>query len=61
MVRGLGLEITIEQAPFEPEAGAYSHSHSGGHTHEHSHKSDSHSHGDAPLILNPARRGHSHD
>lgn len=28
MVRGLGLAVTIEQAPFEPEAGAY-----GGHSH----------------------------
>jgi urease accessory protein len=36
MVKGLGLEVTIEDAPFEPEAGAY-----GGHTammgHGHSH------------------------
>ena len=31
MVRGLGLELTIEAAPFEPEAGAY-----GGHHHSHS-------------------------
>jgi urease accessory protein len=29
MVRGLGVDITIEQAPFEPEAGAYH----GGHEH----------------------------
>jgi urease accessory protein len=29
MVRGLGLTVTIEQAPFEPEAGAYG----GAHTH----------------------------
>nr|WP_298728300.1 urease accessory protein UreE [uncultured Steroidobacter sp.] len=28
MVRGLGLVVTVEQAPFEPEAGAY-----GGHSH----------------------------
>jgi len=28
MVRGLGLTVTVEQAPFEPEAGAY-----GGHSH----------------------------
>jgi urease accessory protein len=31
MVRGLGLQVTLEQAPFEPEAGAYQsapHSHS---------------------------------
>ena len=28
MVRGLGLAVTLERAPFEPEAGAY-----GGHSH----------------------------
>jgi urease accessory protein len=29
MVRGLGLSVTVEAAPFEPEAGAYgAHSHS---------------------------------
>ena len=28
IVRGLGLAVTVEQAPFEPEAGAY-----GGHSH----------------------------
>lgn len=28
MVRGLGLDVTLERAPFEPEAGAY-----GGHSH----------------------------
>ena len=33
MVRGLGVEITAEQAPFEPEAGAYQGEH--GHSHEH--------------------------
>jgi urease accessory protein len=27
MVRGLGLAVTQESAPFEPEAGAYSHGH----------------------------------
>jgi len=30
MVRGLGFHVTIELAPFEPEAGAY-----GGHSHSH--------------------------
>ncbi len=38
MVRGLGLEVTFEEAPFEPEAGAYqggSHGHSHGHAHDH--------------------------
>jgi urease accessory protein len=40
MVRGLGLEVIFEQAPFEPEAGAYqggSHGHSHAHSHSHSH------------------------
>lgn len=39
MVSGLGLRVTSEQAPFEPESGAYS---GGGH-HSHSHHADSHS------------------
>lgn len=33
MVRELGLEVTCEEVPFEPEAGAYS----GGHHHGHDH------------------------
>lgn len=40
MVRGFGLEVKTEQAPFEPESGAYS---SGGH-HHHSHDDHEHSH-----------------
>ena len=32
MIRGLGLAVIVEQAPFEPEPGAY-----GGHTHGHHH------------------------
>lgn len=36
MVEGLGLSVISEQAPFEPEAGAY---HGGGHSHSH-HESD---------------------
>jgi len=38
MVEGLGLKVTVEQAAFEPEAGAYGghgHSHNHGHSHEH--------------------------
>ena len=31
LVREFGLEVTVEQAPFEPEAGAYG----GGHAHAH--------------------------
>jgi len=34
MVTGLGLQVVVEQAPFEPEAGAYGrHSHTHGHNH----------------------------
>jgi len=36
MLRGLGLEISSETAPFEPESGAY-HSHGDVQTHNHSH------------------------
>lgn len=36
MVRGLGLEVTVEEQPFEPEPGAYG----GGHGHSH----DDHDH-----------------
>jgi urease accessory protein len=31
MVRGLGLQVSVEQAPFEPEAGAYAGAHAHGH------------------------------
>lgn len=34
MVTGLGLKVTVEQAPFEPEAGAYQ---GKAHAHAHSH------------------------
>lgn len=47
MVRGLGLLVICEEAPFEPEPGAYggsshhhSHSHSHDHTHNHGHSHD---------------------
>lgn len=35
MVSNLGLHVEQEQAPFEPESGAYSNTHSHGHSHEH--------------------------
>jgi len=41
MLRQMGLEPAVEQAPFEPEAGAYqqaAHSHPHGHEHEHPHE-----------------------
>lgn len=37
MVRGLGLIVSIEEAPFEPEAGAYGASHSLLQPHSHHH------------------------
>lgn len=46
MVAGLGLEVTCEIAPFEPEAGAYTggghggHQHATDHPHHHSHDDD---------------------
>lgn len=35
MLRALGLEVTVERAPFEPEGGAYGHGHASDHEHEH--------------------------
>ncbi|SEF82521.1 urease accessory protein UreE [Marinobacterium lutimaris] len=43
MVCGLGAEVVAEQAPFEPEAGAYA-SEGHGHHHHHDHEHGSHSH-----------------
>ena len=37
MVRGLGLSVTVEQVPFEPEWGAYHEAHTHGIAHEHHH------------------------
>ena len=38
MLRGFGLAVTVEQAPFEPEAGAYvAASHAQPHAHSHAH------------------------
>lgn len=45
MVQGLGLQVTTEQAPFEPESGAYSGGSGGHHSHSHgTHEHDHHSH-----------------
>jgi len=50
MLAQMGLNVTVESAPFEPEAGAYQqaphqHSHGHDHSHEHTHNhSHSHSH-----------------
>jgi urease accessory protein len=49
MVRELGLEAKIEDAPFEPEAGAYGqHSHGHSHAHDHPH-----------VKLRPRHTGHN--
>ncbi|SEP11562.1 urease accessory protein UreE [Aquisalimonas asiatica] len=37
MVHGLGVSPAAEQAPFEPEAGAYGGGHGHGHGHDHEH------------------------
>jgi urease accessory protein len=37
MLHGLGLAVTLEQAPFEPEAGAYHAEGDSGHSHSNSH------------------------
>jgi len=51
MLRGLGLDVLTEQAPFEPEAGAYqSAAHSHGHAHSHAHNHDH----DHPFVRLPA-------
>ena len=62
MMRGLGLAVVVEQAPFEPEAGAYGHSGAHGHAHGHTAEdrghSSSHGHGHDHA---PADHDHSHD
>ena len=42
MVAALGLELRCEQAPFEPEGGAYAAGHAHGHGHGHHHHDDHH-------------------
>jgi urease accessory protein len=65
MVRGLGLTVMIEQAPFEPEAGAYGHSHEHGPSHEHAHSHDpgaahgEHDHADHASHSHAHEAGHS--
>ncbi|MBC8209924.1 MAG: urease accessory protein UreE [Gammaproteobacteria bacterium] len=40
MIRGLGLEVTVEKEAFEPEAGAYGEHKPAAHEHPHSHQHD---------------------
>lgn len=51
MLRGLGAIVTLIEAPFVPEGGAYGHGRVQGHDHAHDH-SHSHDH--------PHHHGHSH-
>jgi urease accessory protein len=44
MLVGLGLQVLEQQAPFEPEAGAYPGAHPGGQGHHHGHGDHSHQH-----------------
>jgi urease accessory protein len=67
MVRGLGLQVTVEMASFEPEGGAYAHGHShthghahGEHDHAHDHAHDHGGHEDAHGEHSHAGDGHSH-
>ncbi|GLQ32620.1 urease accessory protein UreE [Litoribrevibacter albus] len=56
MLCQLGLDVQHEQAPFEPENGAYGEHASGGHSHHgHSHGGHSHGHG------HDHSHSHSHD
>jgi urease accessory protein len=58
MVRGMGLAVIVEQAPFEPEAGAYGHSHGHGHSYEHGH---AHGRGFGVLLEPAHARGQDDD
>jgi urease accessory protein len=58
MVRGLGLTVVVEQAAFEPEAGAYGNSHGHGHSHDPGH---SHGRGFGVLLDHSYARGHEDD
>jgi urease accessory protein len=52
MARGLGLSVLLEEAPFEPEPGAYAPGAAHGHDHDHGHgHGHDHDHG----------QGHDHD
>jgi len=44
MLHGLGLHVTVEQASFQPEPGAYGSGHGHSHADDHDHHSHGHSH-----------------
>jgi len=56
MVQGLGLPVQVEQAPFEPEGGAYAHGH-----HSHGERDHEHSHGhESGADSAPPQESHTH-
>lgn len=61
MVRGFGLGVEVEKAPFEPEGGAYgAHRHGGGHGHGHDHD-HGHEHEHEHARGHGRAHGHGHD
>jgi urease accessory protein len=45
LLKSLGAKVTLIEAPFEPEGGAYASSHDHGHAHhDHDHAHDHHGH-----------------
>jgi urease accessory protein len=63
MVRALGLTVTVENLPFEPEAGAYG-GHSHGHEHGHEHADDhgqEHGEDDGHDHAHGHSHGHGHE
>lgn len=60
MVRGLGLTVLVEQAPFEPEAGAYGHGSRS--AHDHGEQAHDHGHSHEGIRQEPEHHhDHSHD
>ena len=57
MVRNLGLSVIHEEAPFEPEGGAYGGGHAHSHSQDHGHE---HGHALAPGHTHGHEHGHDH-
>jgi urease accessory protein len=53
MVQRLGLEVRVQEGPFQPEGGAYGGGH--GHDHDHDHGDHDHDHGGPGHMLAPPR------
>ena len=60
MVRGLGLTVTLEDAPFEPEPGAYAGGQHGQGGIGHEHEQGGHEHGHEHEHEHGHRHGHAH-